>query len=170
MAGNVKDIDHGWKNISKALLSQKQPYVKVGVLSSSGNYAPFQKIKFRNGKVIRGRIKNGRALLADVAAFNEFGTSRVPARPFMSQTFDKNITQTNRFISSEYDKILQQKQNFSNGLGRIGIFYQGKIQSEIVNGRFVENKVSTIRAKGSSKPLIDTGRLRQSINYEVVLK
>jgi HK97 gp10 family phage protein len=170
MSANVRDIDHGWKNLKKEFLSLKQPYVKVGVLSNSGAYAPFQKIKFRRGKVIRGRIKSGKALLADVAAFNEFGTSTIPSRPFMAQTFDQNISQTRNFIAQEYGKVLDRKQSISQGLYKIGIFYQSKTQDQMVKGNFAPNKAATVRAKGSSRPLIDTGRLRQSINFEVVLK
>lgn len=41
------------------------------------------------------------------------------------------------------------------------------IQKEIVNGDFVPNSPETIKRKGSDKPLIDTGRMRQSINYVI---
>lgn len=35
-------------------------------------------------------------------------------------------------------------------------------------GRWAKNKPSTIRSKGSAKPLIDTGELRRAISSEVV--
>lgn len=47
----------------------------------------------------------------------------------------------------------------------IGIFQKDLIQDKIEEGDFTPNAESTIRKKGSSKPLIDTGRMRQSVNY-----
>ena len=40
----------------------------------------------------------------------------------------------------------------------------------IVNGGFEPNKESTVKRKGSSKPLIDTGTMRNAVSYEVVKK
>ena len=44
---------------------------------------------------------------------------------------------------------------------------KGIVQKTIKEGSFVPNAPSTIRKKGSDKPLIDTGRLRQSVNYHI---
>jgi len=152
MAGNVKDIDHGWSAIVKEFAKYKTPHVKVGVLSS----APAD--------------KKTKANLASIAAYNEFGTSRIPARPFMAQTFDQNYSEIRSFIESESGKIIDLKQTIPGALSKIGLFYQAKTQAQITRGEFVPNSPLTIKMKGSSKPLIDTGRLRQSINHEVVLK
>ena len=45
------------------------------------------------------------------------------------------------------------------------MFQKGLIQRKIVDGTFEPNAPSTIRKKGSSRPLIDTGRMRQSVNF-----
>ena len=52
-------------------------------------------------------------------------------------------------------------------LKEIGIFQKDLIQEKITEGSYEPNAASTIRRKGSSKPLIDTGRMRQSVNYEI---
>ena len=49
----------------------------------------------------------------------------------------------------------------------IGIFQKDLIQDKIKEGDFAPNAESTVRKKGSSKPLIDTGRMRQSVNYQI---
>ena len=41
------------------------------------------------------------------------------------------------------------------------------VQKEIVDGSFEPNAESTIKKKGSDKPLIDTGTMRQSVTYVV---
>lgn len=151
MAGSVRDIDHGFKRIVKELGKVKNaPYVKVGVLSESGAYE-----------------KGGNASLADVATWNEFGTSTSPSRPFMAQTFDMNEPEARAFIEKEEAKVIEGKQSQEQALKRIGVFYQGKVQQTFVKGEFAANAPYTILKKGSSRPLIDTGRLRQSITHEV---
>ena len=52
-------------------------------------------------------------------------------------------------------------------LKELGIFQKDLMQAEITEGDFVPNAPSTVRRKGSSKPLIDTGRMRQSVDYVI---
>ena len=52
-------------------------------------------------------------------------------------------------------------------LKELGVFQKDLMQNEIITGDFAPNAPSTIRRKGSSKPLIDTGRMRQSVDYVI---
>ncbi len=54
-------------------------------------------------------------------------------------------------------------------LKNLGEFYQMKIQMTIRNAGSwaVPNAPSTVERKGSSSPLIDTGRMVQSVRYEI---
>lgn len=52
-------------------------------------------------------------------------------------------------------------------LGRMGLVIESEIKATITRGVAPPNAASTIRRKKSSKPLIDTGRLRASITSEV---
>jgi len=52
-------------------------------------------------------------------------------------------------------------------LEMLGIYVQGLIRSRISAGISPPLKAATIRRKGSSKPLIDTGQLRASIDFAV---
>lgn len=147
----MRDIDHGFKRIVKELGKVKNaPYVKVGVLSDAPAYE-----------------EGGNANLADVATWNEFGTSTSPSRPFMAQTFDMNEPETRAFIEKEEAKVIQGKQSQEQALNSIGVFYQGKIRLTFVKGSFVKNADSTILKKRSSRPLIHIGHLREQINFEV---
>ena len=49
----------------------------------------------------------------------------------------------------------------------IGAFQKGLIQERIVEGSFTTNAEATIRKKKSATPLIDTGRMRQSVNFVI---
>ncbi len=104
--------------------------------------------------------------IAEVAAYNEFGSSDTPERPFMRQSFENHESElqaacdaANRLVSSggSADQALQQ----------IGVVAKGLVQEEIVNGGFAPNAESTIRKKGSEQPLIDTGTMRQAVNFVV---
>ena len=48
--------------------------------------------------------------------------------------------------------------------------YKRQVQHQMVEGEFVPNAPSTIRKKGSDKPLIDTGQLRQGVSYKICRK
>ena len=107
--------------------------------------------------------------ICDIAAWNELGTVNMPSRPFLRMSVDDNSDKINSFMSA-------QKRSIINGepadriLKKIGIFQKDLIQEKITEGSFAPNAPSTIKAKGSSKPLIDTGRMRQSVNFEIKQK
>ena len=44
---------------------------------------------------------------------------------------------------------------------------KGLVQDEIVNGGFAPNAESTIQKKGSERPLIDSGTMRESVNFVI---
>ena len=55
-------------------------------------------------------------------------------------------------------------------LKSIGLKVKDLMQAEIIEGNFAPNAASTVRRKKSSRPLIDTGRMRQSVNYQIKAK
>lgn len=104
--------------------------------------------------------------MCDIAAWNELGTEHSPARPFLRQTVEKNESKINEFCAREAGKM------FDGGtaeqcLDKIGVFMKGLVQKTIRDGEFAPNAPATIQKKGSDKPLIDTGRMRQSVNYHI---
>lgn len=105
----------------------------------------------------------------NVALWNELGTVNAPPRPFIRQTVDNNEA---KFQS----KMKSCANDLANGstaekvLNELGVFAKGMLQKEIKDGGFVANAPSTIAKKGSDRPLIDTGLLRQSANYVIKKK
>lgn len=129
--------------------------VDVGFNESSGSYAG------EDGEPIT---------VADVAAWNEFGTERAPARPFMRQTATNNKDKITKHANNALKKAIKSGGGAAEVLNSIGAFTKGRMQKEIRDGEFEPNAPSTIAKKGSSKPLIDTGRMRQSIVYVIKQK
>ena len=107
--------------------------------------------------------------ICEVAAYNELGTEHIPARPFLRKSVDENANKINSFMKAKV-RDLTQGVSGEQVLKEIGIFQKDFIQEKITSGGFAPNADSTIAKKGSSKPLIDTGRMRQSVNYVIQKK
>lgn len=104
--------------------------------------------------------------LVEVAAYNEFGSSDTPERPFMRQSFENHESE----LKAACDLVNQALANggaLDNALDKLGVSAKALVQEEIVNGGFAPNAESTIKKKGSEQPLIDSGTMRQSVNYVI---
>lgn len=104
--------------------------------------------------------------LVDVAAYNEYGSSDTPARPFMKQSFENHEDELQK-ACDRVNQTLNRGGTAEAGLKELGVFVKGLVQEEIVDGGFEPNAPSTIKKKGSEQPLIDTGTMRQSVNYVI---
>lgn len=107
--------------------------------------------------------------LAEIAFIMEKGSAvnNIPARPFMHQTRERN----EKRVLGLSKKLLK---NLSNGsttamdaIKKLGVTYEGAMKRIFIEGSFAPNALSTIRKKKSSRPLIDTSLLRQSIKFKV---
>ena len=101
-----------------------------------------------------------------IAAWNELGTSDMPARPFLRNTADNHSDELKSFAQAQAGQLVSGG-SAESCLNNLGVFAKGLVQEEIGSGSFAANAPSTIRKKGSSTPLIDTGRLRQSVNFVI---
>lgn len=104
--------------------------------------------------------------MAEIAMFNELGTSTSPPRPFLRMTVDDNKDKINQFVETQTKRIAQGA-SAEQCMKQMGAFGVSLVQEKIGNGTFTPNAESTIKAKGSDKPLIDTGQLRQSVHYVI---
>lgn len=160
----VEDKDLGLNRIIRTLNKDLDGVVvKVGVQAKDK--------AVRRGK--GGSIRNTDQPLAVIAAIHEFGLDNMPQRSFLRSAYDENLPMI--------DKMIQRVANgavfgpvFGLGtnaaLNQLGNVVQGMVQRKIVDGPFVPNSPATIKRKKSSKPLIDTGHLRQSIRYVIERK
>jgi hypothetical protein len=102
--------------------------------------------------------------VAAVAFWNEFGTTRIPARPFFRTTItDKSSEWADRLgkaaIRYEYDGLKTME--------LMGQTMAEDVQESINGWTDPANADSTIEKKGFDKPLIDTGDMLRSVDYEV---
>lgn len=102
--------------------------------------------------------------VAEVAGINEFGTSTIPSRPFLRNSFDNHQDEINSFCDNLSGKMLSGQIEISQGLKLLGEEQRNHVIDEIRTGDFVENAPATIAKKKSSHPLIDTGQMMQSVH------
>lgn len=102
--------------------------------------------------------------LCDIAMWNELGTNEIPSRPFLRMSVDNNESQIVAFMEAQA-KSLEHGTSAEDVLKRIGVFTKGLVQDKIASGNYVPNAEVTIRKKGSETPLIDTGKMRQNVNF-----
>jgi len=117
-------------------------------------------VGFKRGK---GVYEDGTDV-ADVAMFNEFGTSTIPARPFMEQSFERHKAEYVEECERIWDAVVK-KQPTAPLIRKFGKKVKQDIIDEIELGQFVPNAPSTVARKGFNKPLYETGLLEKSIVY-----
>jgi len=101
--------------------------------------------------------------------FNELGTSEIPSRPFLRQAVEKNQADIKAFCGEKVQGIAEGG-TAEDALKQLGVYGKGLVQAQIREGTFKPNAPSTVRKKKSDKPLIDTGKMRQSVNYVIKQK
>ena len=104
------------------------------------------------------------------AAANEFGAfnGRIRERSFLRAGFDQYHQEINDTADKLIDQVMSGTLNVDAYYQIIGNFLVGKIQEFMTNLKLPANAPSTVARKGSSNPLIDTGRMRDSITWRVV--
>ncbi len=107
--------------------------------------------------------------MATLALIHENGSAanNIPPRPFMHQTRKRCEGRFMRLLRRCYKAVLNGA-NPIRSLEKIGVAYEGEMKNTFTVGSFVPNKPATLKRKKSSRPLIDTGHLRQSIISKVV--
>ena len=116
-----------------------------------------------------GVLSDEDELLRVYASANEFGTrdGHIPERSFIRSAIDMNAPQINRRADEVWAQIMDGAITMNAGLGLMGEFIQRLITTRITELKMPPNAESTIARKGSSNPLIDTGRMRQSIRWQL---
>ena len=148
MASKTKDIDKGFKAFRAELQRTKNATVEIGIHED----------KYNNGLSV-----------AEYAAYNEFGTIDIPERSFMRSTFDESHQKINADMAKYYQQVKDGKIGVHRALSLIGMKHAQDIQNKIGSNIQPANSEATIARKKSSKTLIDTGIMRQSIRYLVKL-
>lgn len=104
--------------------------------------------------------------LAQLGNILEHGTSRIPARPFLIPAIQTHAEALRHLNAALLVKVLHGEMDKKTALGKLGAYGQGLVQQQIRATTEPPNAPSTIRQKGSSHPLIDSGQMVQNVAWE----
>lgn len=161
-------IDHGKARLKKQLDVLKHRVALVGIPGGL-------------------TANEGKTTLATVALVLEKGSEvmKIPPRPFMQQTREKAASgRFSKLMVLLYKAVADGKVKADKAIKTLGMAYEGEMKQIFLTGVFAPNSGLTnnggwmrnhksgkpfkVKGKGSSRPLIDTGHLRQSITNKVV--
>jgi hypothetical protein len=152
MAAVMTERDMGWKRIKRELAALDGAYTQVG-LQQGDEHKSF-----------------GQAV-AEIGAIHEFGApgAGIPRRSWLSTALEKNVRSLRGLKTRLLNSIYEGKRSAVQALGLLGQVHEDQVKANIVDGEFAPLKPETIRRKGSSKPLIDTAQMRQSVRHVEVM-
>lgn len=160
----LRDVfnDAKWVKIRRAVERAGNAHVKIGVLASKGG----------NEQATSGDIS-----MVELAAIHEFGSpaAGIQQRSFIRSTFKVHKTkELEAFTRRLALEIIDKETPIETALAKLGTWGVAQVKNTIKSRQTVgpeeqANAPSTIARKGSSTPLVDTGRLINAISFEVVL-
>lgn len=162
-APNANELISLLKSEIKDALGDMDKFVTVGIHEDKNSRYRMNFRGIRKKRLKRGRREATSMTNAEIGAANHFGTSTIPARPWLDVGVD---TGTRRYIR-EIEKAAANNIPLDMALERVGLIAQGMVQKYIRQLQDPPNAESTIKKKKSANPLIDTGQMRQSVSYKV---
>ncbi len=89
---------------------------------------------------------------------------KIPPRPWLTPGVESG--------NDEYLKIItdaaEKQEPLSRALKRVGVVAEAKVKVYMTQLKSPPNALSTVKKKGSSNPLIDSGQLRASVTSKIV--
>ena len=117
------------------------------------------------GFIGSAKYKDG-ASVVQVAAANEFGTGHIPERPFFRNAVKVMSPLVRRVLVKRVDpKLMVVTESLA---GQVGLKVEGVIRRAIIKLRQPPNAPATIARKGSTNPLVNTGKLGNSVVHKVL--
>jgi hypothetical protein len=164
--GAFSDKDKGWNKLMTSFkVNAGETAGFVGYLRSSGEYKP-KPTKGEPGNQTKPQVP---ITMAQLAAVHEYGSpeQNIPERSFIRSTLAEHSKEIKRLVKKVTNACVSGKMDKKRAIGivcqKIADGMVAKIESNIPPALSEE----TIRAKGSSVALIDTGQLKNSIDWEV---
>lgn len=100
---------------------------------------------------------------AQIGAMNHFGTDRIPARPWL----DVGVASASQEVLDTIAEAIEDGEPMDVALNRVGLVAVAGVQNYMDELSSPANAPSTVKRKGTDNPLIDTGELKQSVNYKI---
>lgn len=111
--------------------------------------------------------------VAAIAAVNEFGRTfpnRIPPRPFVQPSMNKNKGKYVDMMAKEAPRVLLRLGNSKAMYERVGKQAVLDMKHFIKDGKFEPLSAQQIKKKGHAAPLFHTFQMMDAIDYEVTKK
>ena len=92
---------------------------------------------------------------------------KIPARPSLEPGFNSGLKDYEEIMAEGIDATVTEGVDINKALNQVGVLAVGKVQEYMTNVKAPANSPATIKKKGSSNPLIDTGAMRSAVNYKL---
>lgn len=135
---SVEDKDRGWNEIVVEVGKLNRTTLEVGI------FKPKEAMK---------------------ALWNEFGTRTAPARSFLRRNFDERQVEYGRLFDTLGRKVLGGELSATLVLNTLGHRMVADVKNLIVKIQDPPNAPYTIAQKGSANPLIDSGDMKNAVDY-----
>jgi len=142
-----------WKKLLAKVHKLDKRHVKVGILGQ----AAIEPV-------------DGGITMVELGTMHEFGTAdgRIPERSYIRSTLNSGNDELKQICAKLASDIVNGRRNVDEALKILGEFGVAQVRGKITKTDIPPPlKPATIAAKGSSKPLVDTGALLNSISYEL---
>jgi hypothetical protein len=157
-SGDVYVDDRKWRELLKTIDDLAGANLKIGVLASKGGEAQHPKAKIS---------------IIELAAIHEFGSpaANIPERSFLRAPM-RNAKWLPELCAKLTKGVMIGRFTPERALAILGETSVAAIKKYITTGDGVPPPLQpeTIARKGSSRPLVDTSRLLNSITYAVEVK
>ena len=136
----------------KNLQQFKDSVVKAGILAKDGSQNHSEGIT-----------------VFQIGMIHEFGVpeKNIPRRSFIRVPIENNIKEITKLIENNHRLVSENAMSANKALDLIGIKAQNTIKESFRNNDWKPLQRATVKRKGSSRPLIDTGQLIGSISFIV---
>lgn len=149
MSGKIYIDDKTWQALQLKVAKIGQMHAKVGILFDDDH---------------------GDFGMVELMAVHEYGSpaAGIPERAPIRRTFEENEDKVGKFCARLAKEVVEGRMTGEEALNLLGAFGVNELKKFIVAGKATpELAEETIRRKGSSTPLIDTGRLLNAITWLV---
>lgn len=143
--------DKGWQRFQEKVKRADGASVRIGLFRESGNVAEG-------------------LTMVDLGAIHEYGSpaANIPQRSFLRETFAKKQNEVKKKSAQAAAGFVKGRLSLARALDNLGQWAAAQVKASIAAGIMPENAPSTVKQKGSSKPLVNTGRLLNAITHKVV--
>lgn len=148
--------DRELRKLEAKIAEAEMATVRIGVLGDRGG---------------NEQHPSGEFTMVELAIVHEFGSPKngIPERSFIRRTFKVKADAVGRIAAKLAKMIIDDKMSVDQALELLGQWGAAEVKKTVTEGAHIPPplKDATVERKGSTRPLVDTGRLIQSVTYMV---